>query len=255
MYRSLMLAAAFFLVVSPTIAQDDQQRILGVWIMAASQQKAPQAPGGDLMITFTADQFRYHMPAGAGRPQAYKIDPSKKPKAIDWADRPGIYEFDRDKLKVCLAAKGQPRPKEFDARATFVLRRETNVDGVLLKRELADLQGDWKIASLKTNGESEPNVEKNAKVTVAGSKMTLRGKEAKMELVFLAVAPTRSPKLVDVGIVQNGKLDFLGAAIYELNDDHLRICIGDDPWRPRPDKFVSEKSDRQALWVLRRERK
>jgi uncharacterized protein (TIGR03067 family) len=53
------------------------------------------------------------------------IDPSKKPKTIDYAmtEGPtkgkthlGIYEFDGDTVKFCFAAPGKDRPTEFTAK-------------------------------------------------------------------------------------------------------------------------------------------
>src|SRR5262245_7938003 len=112
MRHYIAFVAALLLFGSSARAQDDQQKLLGVWTISSSD-----APGVELKLTFTAKQFRFHMPAGAGRLQAYKIDASTKPRAIDLANRSGIYEFDGDKLKICLAAAGKPRPDEFDAKA------------------------------------------------------------------------------------------------------------------------------------------
>jgi uncharacterized protein (TIGR03067 family) len=55
----------------------------------------------------------------------FSIDPTKKPKAIDYTmtEGPtkgkthlGIYELDRDTVKFCFAAPGQDRPTEFTAK-------------------------------------------------------------------------------------------------------------------------------------------
>jgi uncharacterized protein (TIGR03067 family) len=56
----------------------------------------------------------------------FTIDPTKKPKAIDYAmtEGPtkgkthlGIYELDGDTVKFCFAAPGKDRPTEFTAKA------------------------------------------------------------------------------------------------------------------------------------------
>ena len=57
----------------------------------------------------------------------YTVDPTKKPKAIDYtvlSEGPnkgktvlGIYEIDGDTVKFCSAAVGKERPKEFSAPA------------------------------------------------------------------------------------------------------------------------------------------
>jgi uncharacterized protein (TIGR03067 family) len=64
----------------------------------------------------------------------YKLDASKNPKAIDIGFGggvvPGIYEFDKDKLRVCHSAiPVQNRPTDFTAKAgskqyLWVLKRE-----------------------------------------------------------------------------------------------------------------------------------
>jgi uncharacterized protein (TIGR03067 family) len=55
----------------------------------------------------------------------FSIDPTKKPKAIDYVmtDGPtkgkthlGIYELDGDTVKFCFAAPGKDRPTEFTAK-------------------------------------------------------------------------------------------------------------------------------------------
>ncbi len=52
----------------------------------------------------------------------YTADPSKSPKAIDYAmtegftkgkTQLGVYELDGDTIKFCFAAPGQPRPTDF----------------------------------------------------------------------------------------------------------------------------------------------
>ena len=55
----------------------------------------------------------------------FRIDPAKKPKAIDYTmtegqtkgkTHLGIYELDGDTLKFCFAAPGKDRPTEFTAK-------------------------------------------------------------------------------------------------------------------------------------------
>jgi uncharacterized protein (TIGR03067 family) len=63
---------------------------------------------------------------------AFRLDPAKTPKALDLDVRDGrvgnecIYELDGDRLRICIAHFGQPRPTEFRATAKaslLVLRR------------------------------------------------------------------------------------------------------------------------------------
>ena len=64
----------------------------------------------------------------------YKLDPKKQPKAIDTTHeidpgkpilQMGSYSLEKDRLTLCIAAKGVDRPRRFktDKGNTFVLRR------------------------------------------------------------------------------------------------------------------------------------
>jgi uncharacterized protein (TIGR03067 family) len=67
-----------------------------------------------------------------------EIDPTKKPKTVDFTSTQektkgqvsrGIYEFDGDSYRLCLAAPGKDRPKEFSGKegsghALIVYKRE-----------------------------------------------------------------------------------------------------------------------------------
>src|SRR5262245_31610213 len=66
-------------------------------------------------------------------------DASKSPKTIDYVSTAGankgkrqlgIYEFDRDLLRVCMAAPGSARPKKLESvrggRATFTVWKKTS---------------------------------------------------------------------------------------------------------------------------------
>jgi uncharacterized protein (TIGR03067 family) len=105
----------------------DGDRIQGVWNLVSSE-RGGKAEAGDekqpLQIEFTAESFRFRLPAGARRAQPYTLDPGKSPKAIDWlGDRkdvspvPGIYELDGDTLKVCWGVGDKVRPREFKTKA------------------------------------------------------------------------------------------------------------------------------------------
>ena len=62
------------------------------------------------------------MPDSARHAQDYVLDPSAKPKSIDWRDggkngpsKPlaGIYELEGDELKICWGKEGAGRPEAF----------------------------------------------------------------------------------------------------------------------------------------------
>jgi uncharacterized protein (TIGR03067 family) len=71
---------------------------------------------------------------GKGQETGYKIDPTVKPKIIDFvhqdgAATPGIYELVENKLKICNNSPGKPRPKKFESKTDsgdvlIILRRD-----------------------------------------------------------------------------------------------------------------------------------
>src|SRR6478672_702546 len=103
----------------------DGDRIQGVWNLVSSE-RGGKAEAGDerqpLQIEFTAESFRFRLPAGARHSQPYKLDAGTTPKAIDWVPGgkngpsksvPGIYELDGDTLKICWGEGDKERPREF----------------------------------------------------------------------------------------------------------------------------------------------
>lgn len=111
---------------TPEVAAD-LARMRGDWMVAEMKQNGIKHPPEDsqsLFRTVDGDKFsvfRYSRKLSEG---TFKIDPTKSPKTIDstfanMLDGPsvqGIYEFDGDKLRICNAPPGKPRPKDFGCR-------------------------------------------------------------------------------------------------------------------------------------------
>jgi uncharacterized protein (TIGR03067 family) len=108
----------------------DVEAIQGTWSVFSIEEAGKEPPKLEgLEMTFTADKVRFNLPAGGGRPQSYKLDPSKKPKALDLDKVPAIYELDGDNLKICVGEAGQERPAAFTTKSgtgkmLFVLKRK-----------------------------------------------------------------------------------------------------------------------------------
>jgi uncharacterized protein (TIGR03067 family) len=122
----MYLLIAVLLAASP--AEDkskDEEKIQGTWTAVSRETGGKITPeaelkGGKLIIkhgTLTSDDGKRKEKVGS-----YKIDPSKKPKAIDltYTANEGkertsaIYELDGDTLKICWSEKDPDhRPTEF----------------------------------------------------------------------------------------------------------------------------------------------
>ena len=123
----LLLLAAGALATAdapPGDSKKDLERMQGDWACDSYVVDGTQLPADDAQGYFRTIKgeaytvARYKKVLGRG---TFKLDAGQKPKAIDalpdGRDKPllGIYEFDGDKLKLCIAGPGKERPTAFAA--------------------------------------------------------------------------------------------------------------------------------------------
>jgi uncharacterized protein (TIGR03067 family) len=129
--RKIVLVVAVIVLAGAAFAQDavknEMAQLESEWSMVSGQADGAEMPeemvksgkrvakDGETTITFGG---RVYLKA------KFSIDPTKKPKAIDYTmtEGPtkgkthlGIYELDGDTVKFCFAAPGKDRPTEFTA--------------------------------------------------------------------------------------------------------------------------------------------
>jgi uncharacterized protein (TIGR03067 family) len=115
---------AVLVVAALTPAEDkpkDEEAIQGTWNVVSREMVGKKTPDAELKTlkvtikdgTITTDDDKKKEKV------TYKLDPSKKPKAIDLTDEEGkittlaIYELDGDTLKLCWSEKVDDRPTKF----------------------------------------------------------------------------------------------------------------------------------------------
>jgi uncharacterized protein (TIGR03067 family) len=107
----------------------DMAKLEGEWSMVSGERDGQALPedlvkdakrvakAGETTVTIGGQQFLK---------AKFTVDPSKKPKAIDYTvtegpnkgkTQLGIYELDGDTVKFCFAAPDKERPKEFKTAA------------------------------------------------------------------------------------------------------------------------------------------
>ena len=95
-------------------------------------RRASRVDQAEPRVTFTGDTFVVTLADGSIPIRGtYKLDPTRQPKTVDWADAIGedagktllaIYSLEGDRLVFCAAYPGQERPTEFRTRPGQVLR-------------------------------------------------------------------------------------------------------------------------------------
>jgi uncharacterized protein (TIGR03067 family) len=130
--RALTLA---LLVLSPSLSaraddkavEDERARHQGLWRATSSiydGQEAPAEVVRSITRTVEQDHVVWKRDGKSFAGTKVELDPSRDPKAIDvipdgGKDRGervlGIYKLEGDRLTICMAAPGKPRPREFKA--------------------------------------------------------------------------------------------------------------------------------------------
>jgi len=122
----------------------DQKALTGTWRVISEEREGKKLSEEELkgaVATYSADG-KYSMVRGGAKPVyegTFKIDPTKKPKTIDFTQTkesktkgrviPGIYEVEGDTLRVCRTTGSKERPRAFSAEAgsgqvLLLLKRE-----------------------------------------------------------------------------------------------------------------------------------
>ncbi len=106
----------------------DSERFQGTWKVVSWEIGGNTLPEEGLEgIRFVFKKDKYEFQAGDNSEDGtFKLDPAAKPRKIDLAIKSGndegkmqlgLYEFDKDRLKICFAMAGaDERPNEFAAK-------------------------------------------------------------------------------------------------------------------------------------------
>ncbi|HEY0551875.1 MAG TPA: TIGR03067 domain-containing protein [Verrucomicrobiae bacterium] len=144
---ALLIALAAVACSAPAFAAENQSvtndlaQLQGTWSMvsgSADGQPMPDEMLKQMKRVCKGDETTTTMGGQVFMKAKFTIDPSKKPKTIDYQmiegftkgkKQLGIYEVDGDTFKSCFGAAGAERPKDFtsppgDQRTSSVWKRE-----------------------------------------------------------------------------------------------------------------------------------
>ncbi len=146
--RNIFLVGLAVVAVLTVRAQDndavkqDEAKLQGSWTMVSGERDGQAFPAEFMTNSkriVKGDETTVTVNGGLFMKAKFTLDPSKKPKTIDYAINGGpyaglamhgIYELDGDKLKFCLSTPGKERPAGFatkpdDGQTISVWKRET----------------------------------------------------------------------------------------------------------------------------------
>lgn len=119
------------------------------------------------------------------------------------------------------------------------------------KKELAKMQGTWRVVSVVINGEKLKDEDiKDDRLIIKGTKFTLQGKKQLLDGA-LTLDPSKSPKHLNA-LAAGADLKVIeSVGIYELTGDTLKVCYSVAP-NPRPTDFKAEEKSGRALVIYQR---
>jgi uncharacterized protein (TIGR03067 family) len=123
------------------------------------------------------------------------------------------------------------------------------------KKEYQKLAGTWRALSGVSNGKKMTLPKgKTVILNLKGNQFTIKIGAKVAQFGTFKLDPTTTPKSQDMTPGNGGYKGQTIPAIYELNGDTLRVCLG-PPNRGRPKEFSSKKGSRRTLFVYKRVKK
>jgi len=147
------------------------------------------------------------------------------------------------------------RPFEFlIGLAAVALSTAWAADTEAMKKDMAQLQGEWSMVSGSADGNAMPDaMRETARRVCKGAETTVTiGAQLLMKAKF-TIDPSRKPKTIDYEMIDGLTKGKRQLGIYELEGDTVKFCFG-SPGSERPPDFTSKQGDGRTLSVWRRKK-
>jgi uncharacterized protein (TIGR03067 family) len=124
-----------------------------------------------------------------------------------------------------------------------------------VKKEMAQLEGEWSMVSAEANGQAlPPESVKGAKRVAKDGETTITiGGQVFFKAKF-TVDPTKKPKAIDYTMTEGPTKGKTHLGIYELEGDTVKFCFA-APGKERPTEFSAKEGSEQTLSVWKRDKK
>jgi uncharacterized protein (TIGR03067 family) len=136
--------------------------------------------------------------------------------------------------------------------ATAVPTPTTSTASVdLAEKDLAKLQGTWRIETSLWNGVREPDIARSVTILFQGNKFIVIDQDGNRQEETIQLMPDQNPKAIDC----SSKGDSVASpGIYSLEGDVFTWCSAGGDKKARPTSFASKPRSKHRLMVLRREK-
>jgi uncharacterized protein (TIGR03067 family) len=127
-------------------------------------------------------------------------------------------------------------------------------DSEAIKKDIAQLQGEWSMVSGSADGSAMPDaMRETAKRVCKGDETTVTvGEQLFMKAKF-TIDPSRKPKTIDYQMIDGPTKGKKQLGIYALEGDTVKFCFG-SPGSERPPDFTSKPGDGRTLSVWKRKK-
>ena len=127
-------------------------------------------------------------------------------------------------------------------------------DDQAVKKDLAQLQGEWLMVSGSADGQSMPDeIRKQMKRVCKGDEATTTMAGRVYIKAKITLDPSKKPKNIDYQMTEGFTKGKTQLGIYEVEGDTFKACFG-SPGGPRPTDFTSKAGDGRTLSVWKRDK-
>jgi len=121
-----------------------------------------------------------------------------------------------------------------------------------VKKELAKMQGEWKMVSGVADGFAMPeSMVGSCKRVCKGDEVTTMLGERVIMKAKIIIDPTKSPKTIDYQVIDGPTKGKKHLGIYSIDGDTFKSCFA-APDAPRPKEFASKEGDQLTYSVFTR---
>ena len=132
--------------------------------------------------------------------------------------------------------------------ATVTISLVRAADDEAVKKDLAQLQGEWTMISGSANGESmSAEMRKEMKRLCKGDEITVMMGEQVFLKAKLTLDPTKNPKTIDYEMTEGFTKGKKQLGIYEINGDTFKACFS-SPGSERPTEFKAGEGLTLSEW-------